>query len=185
MPRNKLLTGILARIGSPRRPASSDVPEVASDAKPRLNAGPHLLVALMEAVLQDDGIDVRWVDSLPLQNALGRSRLGEIELLARLRPPCAFEVLVHEYAHEVLHHRDGSFPDAELREFEAHAVANEVTRRVGLEPLASRLTPEEHRLLMQLPPNDRIHELAERILSELHERIEELKEFDADEEMER
>ena len=122
------------------------------------------------------GINVRYVDvdSLQCRDALGRSRLGEIEVRRDLLPAVAFEVLVHEFAHEMLHQRDGSLPDDALREFEAQAVSYLVTRGVGYIPLASRLTYEQSALLAHLPTDDRIRLLAGDILGQLYAEEKEL-----------
>lgn len=66
--------------------------------------------------------------------ALGCSKGGEIRLRPDLTPPQAFEVLVHELAHEMLHQGEGSTRGSKsVIETEAEAVAFVVCHSIGLE----------------------------------------------------
>lgn len=65
--------------------------------------------------------------------ALGVSKGGEIRLRPDLDPPQAFEVLVHEMAHEMLHHGEGAERGSKtVIETEAEAVAFVVCHAIGL-----------------------------------------------------
>ena len=65
--------------------------------------------------------------------AEGVSRGGEITILSDLPPAEEFAVLVHELAHEMLHHGDDRKDFSKtVRETEAEAVAFVVTQAVGL-----------------------------------------------------
>jgi len=65
--------------------------------------------------------------------ALGVSKGGEIRLRPDLAPPQAFEVLVHEMAHEMLHHGEGAVRGSKsVVETEAEAVAFVVCHSIGL-----------------------------------------------------
>lgn len=66
--------------------------------------------------------------------AMGVSKGGEIRLTPGLEPAKMFEVLAHEFAHELLHHGDDSADyDKVTRETEAEAVAYVVCHAVGLD----------------------------------------------------
>jgi hypothetical protein len=86
--------------------------------------------ALKRAILVR-GITVESVDDL--EGALGTSSGGCIRLLNGLSPASEFTTLVHEYAHEVLHHADDRPTSRDTRELEAEAVAFVVGGAVGLD----------------------------------------------------
>jgi hypothetical protein len=86
--------------------------------------------ALKRAIL-DSGITVESVDDL--DGALGTSSGGCIRLLKGLSPATEFTTLVHEYAHELLHHVDDRPTSRDTRELEAEAVAFVVGGAVGLD----------------------------------------------------
>ncbi|MAO19189.1 MAG: DUF1738 domain-containing protein [Phycisphaerae bacterium] len=66
---------------------------------------------------------------------LGVSRGGSITILDNLNDPEGFSVLVHELAHEMLHHGENAQrADKTTRELEAEATAHAVCTAVGLEP---------------------------------------------------
>lgn len=66
--------------------------------------------------------------------ALGVSKGGEIRIIAGLPPAQEFEVLVHELAHELLHHgADAVRGNKTVRETEAEAVAFVVCHAIGLQ----------------------------------------------------
>lgn len=92
--------------------------------------GPYLdrLTALVAA----RGIALAYSDDLG--GADGTSSGGVIHLRSGLPPAEAFSVLVHELAHEMLHHVAGAErPPKTVRETEAEAVAYVVSEAVGLE----------------------------------------------------
>jgi len=72
--------------------------------------------------------------SFELGAADGVSKGGSIALRPGLSRAEYFSVLVHEWAHELLHQKDGETrPDRVVRETEAEAVAFVVGRSIGLE----------------------------------------------------
>ena len=82
---------------------------------------------------------VTLVEVGDLQGAQGLSRSGRIDILTTLAPVDRFATLVHEWAHELLHHRGERPASKTVRETEAEAVAFIVTTAVGVVPsLASR-----------------------------------------------
>jgi hypothetical protein len=76
------------------------------------------------------GITVESVDDL--DGALGTSSGGCIRLLNGLSAATEFTTLLHEYAHELLHHTDDRPASRDTRELEAEAVAFVVGGAVGL-----------------------------------------------------
>lgn len=69
-----------------------------------------------------------------LGGALGVSKGGKIAIKAGLPPAQEFSVLVHELAHEILHHRTESpRPSKTFRETQAEAVAFIVAQGIGLD----------------------------------------------------
>ena len=76
------------------------------------------------------GIALEVVEDLG--GALGTSSGGRIRLLNGLSPAMEFTTLVHEYAHELLHHADDRPASRDTRELEAEAVAFVVGAAVGL-----------------------------------------------------
>jgi antirestriction protein ArdC len=78
------------------------------------------------------GIELQYSDSLG--SAHGLSCGGTIKLAAGLTPSEEFSVLVHELAHEALHHGQSEHPESRTtRETEAEAVAFIVCHAVGLD----------------------------------------------------
>ncbi len=90
----------------------------------------------MVAVYDQFGITLEVVEDLG--RAMGRSSGGRVEIQAGLAPAEHFQVLVHELAHERLHHveRDAR-PEKAIRELEAEAVAAVVSSAIGLDSLRS------------------------------------------------
>jgi hypothetical protein len=78
-----------------------------------------------------------------LGGALGASSGGRIQLLSGLSPATKFTTLVHEYAHELLHHSQDRPESRDTRELEAEAVSFKVRQVVGLDlgDAALRLHP--------------------------------------------
>jgi hypothetical protein len=68
-----------------------------------------------------------------LDGALGSSSGGRIQVLAELQPASEFMVLAHEFAHELLHHRDDRPGPRDTRELEAEAIAFVVGHAIGLD----------------------------------------------------
>ena len=72
---------------------------------------------------------------MDIGQAAGVSMGGHICIRPELSPAERFSVLVHELAHEMLHHGDGAQRgDKQMRELEAEAVAYVVSSGIGLEP---------------------------------------------------
>jgi len=78
----------------------------------------------------DRGIQLEYREDIA--PALGMSYGGRIALLPGQSEPEEFTALVHETAHELLHHRSERHTDKTVRETEAEAVAFVVARAVGL-----------------------------------------------------
>jgi antirestriction protein ArdC len=98
---------------------------------------PGIATDLLQAALLERGITLEFVDDLG--GALGTSAGGRIQILNGLSPANAFTTLVHEYAHELLHHTDDRPASRDTRELEAEAVAFVVGSAIGLNTLeASR-----------------------------------------------
>jgi antirestriction protein ArdC len=91
---------------------------------------PGVATGLLQAALLDRGIALEFVDDLG--GALGTSSGGRIQVLNDLSAATAFSTLVHEYAHELLHHTDDRPASRDTRELEAEAVAFVVGSAVGL-----------------------------------------------------
>ena len=84
----------------------------------------------LRAEIVERGITVESADDLG--GALGTSAGGRIRVLNGLSSAEEFVVLVHEYAHELLHHADDRPASRDTRELEAEAVAFVVGEAVGL-----------------------------------------------------
>jgi hypothetical protein len=102
------------------------LPEVAQAA-----GDPGANVTALRAAIAEAGIALETVADLG--GALGTSSGGRIEVLAGLPPAEEFVVLVHEYAHELLHRADDRPASRDTRELEAEAVAFVVGEAVGLD----------------------------------------------------
>ncbi|MGH9385924.1 MAG: ImmA/IrrE family metallo-endopeptidase, partial [Vicinamibacterales bacterium] len=68
---------------------------------------------------------------------LGRSRGGIIEIVNGQSAAEEFSVLVHEFAHELLHKASDRPTSRDTRELEAEAVAFVVSQAIGLQALDS------------------------------------------------
>lgn len=87
--------------------------------------------------IASSGISVEQADDL--DGALGLSCGGRIQILSGLDRAAEFSVLVHEYAHELLHRSADRPASRDTRELEAEAVAFVVSRAIGLDVIdASR-----------------------------------------------
>jgi antirestriction protein ArdC len=91
---------------------------------------PGVKTASLKAAVLERGITLESVDDLG--GALGTSSGGYIRILAGLSPAVEFTTLVHEYAHELLHHAGDRPTSRDTRELEAEAVAFVVGAAVGL-----------------------------------------------------
>ena len=99
--------------------------------EPCLPSGdPGVKTVSLKAAILAKGIALESVDDLG--GALGTSSGGHIRLLMGLSPAMEFTTLVHEYAHELLHHADDRPASRDTRELEAEAVAFVVGAAVGL-----------------------------------------------------
>jgi antirestriction protein ArdC len=86
----------------------------------------------LKAIANARGISVEYDNTIA--PAQGASSGGRIRLMPNLEPAEEFSVLVHEMAHEALHHGpEGTRPSELIRETQAEAVAFVVCRGVGLE----------------------------------------------------
>ena len=88
------------------------------------------------AMTETHGIEIRH-EALP-DGTYGVSKGGTIVLDSLLQGADRFAVLVHELAHELLHHGNNGRPvDRKTREIEAETVAHVVCRHFGLPSTAS------------------------------------------------
>jgi antirestriction protein ArdC len=87
----------------------------------------------LKALVANQGITLEYHESLP-QGAQGISYGGKIHLVSGMQPAEEFSVLVHELAHEMLHHKptEDRLPKVFV-ETQAEAVAYVVCRGVGLD----------------------------------------------------
>jgi hypothetical protein len=92
---------------------------------------PGTKIALLKAAIVASGIAIDVVPGLG--GALGTSSGGRIQLLRDLSPATEFTTLVHEYAHELLHHQHDRPTSRDTRELEAEAVAFIVGSAVGVD----------------------------------------------------
>lgn len=92
---------------------------------------PGANIASLTAAILAQGIAIEHVEYL--DGALGTSSGGRIQVLNGLPPASEFMVLVHEYAHETLHHTDDRPASRDTRELEAEAVAFVVGNAIGLD----------------------------------------------------
>lgn len=98
---------------------------------PQVSGDPGTRLARLRALIADHGIVVEY-ESLP-GGTDGVSRGGRIGLRAGLSHSQEFSVLVHEFAHELLHRGDDRPDGKRVRETEAEAVAFVVGHAIGLE----------------------------------------------------
>lgn len=91
---------------------------------------PGVRTALLRDAVLSQGIPIEESDDLG--GALGTSAGGRIQLLNGLAPAEEFVVLVHEFAHELLHRSPDRPASRDTRELEAEAVAFVVGDAIGL-----------------------------------------------------
>ena len=77
------------------------------------------------------GITLEHTDAI--RPALGTSSSGQITIALGLTPAEEFSVVVHELAHELLHHGNNRPTSKTVRETEAEATAFAVCKHIGLE----------------------------------------------------
>lgn len=101
--------------------------------QPRTFSGdPGPYVELVRILIAERGIELRYEDNLG--GADGLSKGGHISIRTGLAPAEEFSVLVHELAHEILHHGKGAVRGTKCqRETEAEAVAFVVSSAIGIE----------------------------------------------------
>ena len=91
---------------------------------------PGTLTNTLTAAIANAGISIEYSDDLG--GALGVSCGGRIRVLNGQDAASEFMVLVHEYAHELLHRGNERPASRNIRELEAEAVAFVVGQAVGL-----------------------------------------------------
>lgn len=101
----------------------------------RYSGDPSTHLVRLKELVNAAGIALSYGDVPP--GASGVSRGGAIALRSDLAPAEEFAVLVHEFAHEVLHRGDDRPPSRTVRETEAEAVAFVVASAIGLNPATS------------------------------------------------
>ena len=101
-----------------------------------ITGNPGTAYTALESAIQAQGIVIDYVDHLS-GNAEARSHGGKIEIVNDPDPARLFKNLVHEFAHELLHHDGGERGTITLRETEAEATAYVVCRHFGIETNAS------------------------------------------------
>lgn len=84
----------------------------------------------LKALIEARGIALSY--EADLGGADGMSKGGAIVIRSNQSPAQEFSVLVHEFAHELLHHGEVEKQSKTVRETEAEAVAYVVTEGVGL-----------------------------------------------------
>jgi hypothetical protein len=87
--------------------------------------------ATLKAAIGSSNIVIEYADNL--DGALGVSCGGTIKALNGLEPAAEFMVLVHEYAHELLHRGDDRPASRDVRELEAEAIAFVIGQAIGLD----------------------------------------------------
>jgi len=112
-----------------------DVSQTEGDDLPepvRASGDPAEYLDRLETFVIERGITLEYADDLG--RAEGTSSGGAIRIRRSLPPAQRFSVLVHEMAHEILHHGEGvERPDKTVRETEAEAVAHVVGGAIGLD----------------------------------------------------
>ena len=111
-----------------------DVGQTEGKALPELSGAegdPGQYVERLEALIAGRGILLKRTAAIG--SALGASAGGQIYLREGLAPAESFSTLVHELAHEMLHHHQQPDADKTVRETEAEAVAFVVCEAIGLQ----------------------------------------------------
>jgi len=98
----------------------------------RVQGDPSDYTDRLKTAVEQLGISLQYKDDLG--GADGSSSGGTISLMEGLPAAEEFSILVHEFAHEMLHHGNGDRPESKtVRETEAEAVAFVVTQAIGLD----------------------------------------------------
>lgn len=111
-----------------------DIAQTEGEALPEpgeASGDPGLSTLALKRAIVEHGIAIESVDDLG--GALGTSSGGCIRLLTGLSLATEFTTLVHEYAHELLHHSGDRPASRDTRELEAEAVAFVVGGAMGLD----------------------------------------------------
>jgi hypothetical protein len=95
-----------------------------------VSGDPGERTSILRAAILDRGIVIDISEHLG--GALGTSSGGRIQILQGLTPADEFVVLVHEFAHELLHRGEDRPMSRDTRELEAEAVAFVVGEAIGL-----------------------------------------------------
>ena len=94
------------------------------------NPGEHL--EQLKTTIHQRGITLKYSDDM--EGAIGRSNGGTITIQTNLPPAKEFSTLVHELAHELLHHGPNRQKTTKtMRETQAEAVAYIVNTAIGLD----------------------------------------------------
>ena len=97
-----------------------------------VNGDPTEFTGRVESLIAANGITLEYSDSIA--PAKGMSSGGRIQVLPNLEPAEQFSVLVHEWAHELIHKGDRRKETSRtVRETEAEAVAFVVCHSIGLD----------------------------------------------------
>jgi len=112
-----------------------DVSQTDGEALPNIGEAtgdPGSFTDRLKNLVRQLSIELEYSDSLG--GALGVSKGGRIEIKPGLTPAQEFSVLVHELAHELLHHKNREArPSKTVRETQAEAVAYIVAEGIGLD----------------------------------------------------
>lgn len=125
--------GAAARVAGFRAAYVFDIAQTDGQPLPQAAAAsgdPGASLIRLRAAIQSRGIAIEEVAEL--SGAVGMSLGGRIQIVTGLSGAEAFVVLVHEFAHELLH-RTGERPSRDTRELEAEAVAFVVGESIGLQ----------------------------------------------------
>jgi len=110
---------------------SIDGTELATVELAQVLGDPGNYLPAMRGLLGTHNISLTYVSALG--GADGMSSGGKVTIRTEQTPAQEFSVLVHEFAHELLHHGKESRPSKLVRETEAEAVAYVVSAGIGLE----------------------------------------------------
>lgn len=92
---------------------------------------PGVMIERLRGAICEHGVALEYV--VDLDGALGTSAGGRIQIRTGLGAAGEFVVLVHEFAHELLHRAADRPGSRDIRELEAEAVAYVVGEAVGLD----------------------------------------------------
>ncbi|HZY72033.1 MAG TPA: ArdC-like ssDNA-binding domain-containing protein [Edaphobacter sp.] len=111
-----------------------DVSQTEGDPLPeigRTKGDPGAYLDRLKAFLAAHNITLEYTDDI--RPALGTSSGGRIRIACGLSPAEEFSCLVHETAHELLHHGPNRPSSKTVRETEAEATAYAVSKHIGLD----------------------------------------------------